>query len=437
MSADMNDTAFSARRPLILGLFSLILLVCGFGTWSVMTNISGAVIFPGAVEVDQNRQVVQHPEGGVVAEIRVKEGDQVKAGDILVRLDATLLRSRLKAVEGQYFEQMARSARLAAERDDLEHPAYAPELTQNAAKNPEIAALIEGQNRLFHSRKETLATQIAQLNKKIGQIDSQIAGQNAQLDALQQQRLLIREELSSQTALLEKGLTQASRVLALQRQEVGLSGDIGGLIANRAQAEGRATETELEITKLSAQRRETAISTLRDLAANRLDLIEQRVSLIEQLNRLDIRAPVSGVVHGLSVFAERSVLRPADPILFLIPQDRPLLIAAQIDPIHVDQIHVGQDVRLQFSSFSSQTTPELNGTVATLSPDAFQNEANGQSFYRAEIFLNKGEREKLPDGASLLPGMPVTGFARTQDQTPLTYLLKPFTAYFTKAFRDR
>lgn len=437
MTQGTSHPTFSARRPLILGLLSLALLVLGFGTWSITTNISGAVIFPGAIEVDQNQQVVQHPEGGVVAEIRVNDGDLVNAGDILLRLDATLLRSRLNVVEGQYFEQLARSARLAAERDGLDQPQFTDELTRTAREHDEVAALVAGQTRLFASRRETLATQTAQLGKRMGQIASQVSGMNAQLDALDQQLRLIREELTNQKALLDKGLTQASRVLALQREEANLSGRIGGLIASRAEADGRVTEIELQITQLSAQRREEAISALRDLQANLLDLTEQRVSLHEQLDRLDIRAPLAGVVHGMRVFAERSVLRAADPVLYIVPQDRPLLIAAQIDPIHVDQIHVGQDVRLQFSTFSSRTTPELNGKVVTLSPDAFRDETNGQSFYRADIFLNAGEVDKLPEGASLLPGMPVTGFARTQDQTPLTYLTKPFTDYFAKAFRDR
>lgn len=432
-----TENAFSARRPLTIGLLALALLVGGFGTWSVLANISGAVIVPGAIEVDQNRQVVQHPDGGVVAKINVKEGDPVIAGDILLQLDATLLRSRLNVIEGQYFEQTARAARLAAERDNLETTTFPDELVSTATSRPDLAELIAGQTRLFTSRRDTLATQVGQLRKRMGQIDAQIGGLRAQEDALEQQLRLIREELTNQKALLNKGLTQASRVLALQREEASLSGQIGRLVASRAEAEGRVTEIELQITQLSAQRREEAISQLRDLETTRLDLAEQRISLREQLSRLDIRAPVSGIVHGMNVFAERSVLRPADPIMYLVPQDRPLLIAAQVDPIHVDQVHVGQPVRLQFAAFSSRTTPELNGTVVTLSPDAFQDDTTGLSYYRAEVHLDPGEADKLPNGATLLPGMPVTGFIRTEDRTPLAYLVEPFTSYFDKAFRDR
>jgi len=428
---------FSARTPLTIGFLALALLVGGFGAWSVMTNISGAVIVAGAIEVDQNRQVVQHPDGGVVSEISVKEGDLVAAGDVLVRLDSTLLQSRLNVVEGQYFELLARTARLAAERDGTSAPSFPDELNSAAQARPEIASLIKGQERLFTSRAHTLATQAEQLSKRTGQIRAQIDGVNAQQEAMNKQLVLIREELENQKTLLAKGLAQASRVLALRREEAGLLGRIGELAATRAEAEGRITEIDLNITQLSAQRREEAMTELRDLENSRLDLAEQRLSLIETLDRLDLRAPVSGIVLGMRVFAERAVIRAADPVMFLVPQDRPLVIAAQVDPIHVDQVFVGQQVRLQFNAFDARNTPDLTGHVTKLSADAFTDEGSGVSFYRTEIHLDEGELAKLPEGTALLPGMPATGFIRTQDQTPLAYLIEPLRGYFDKAFRER
>lgn len=433
----MNALPHSAASAVRLGLLALILLIGGFGTWAVMTNISGAVIVSGAVEVDQNRQVVQHPDGGVVAEIAVKEGDHVQAGDILLRLDTTLLRSRLNVVEGQYYEQLTRAARLAAERDDADAPAYPTDITNLLSQRPDVAELVAGQDRLFSSRRDTFETQVDQLRKRSGQITAQIEGIMAQQSALHRQLDLLQEELSQQNALLNKGLTQASRVLALQRNEAGLQGSIGELAASLAEARGRVTEIELQITQLAAQRREDAITQLRDLESTRLDLAEQRLSLIEQINRMDIRAPVSGVVLGLQIHAERSVLRPAEPLLHLVPQDRPLVISAQVNPLHVDQVFVGQDVRLQFSTLSSRDMQDLHGRVFTLSPDAFQDEAREQSYYRAEIHLNPGEMQKLPEGTALLPGMPATGFIRTEDRTPLAYLVEPLAGYFNKAFRER
>ncbi len=433
----MADQDFSARTPLAIGFLALVVLVGGFGTWSVMANISGAVIVSGAIEVDQNRQVVQHPDGGVVSEILVKEGDLVAAGDVLIRLDSTLLQSRLNVVEGQYFEILARAARLAAERDGAAAPEFPDALTGLAQDRSDITALIQGQERLFTSRSQTLATQAEQLAKRAGQIRAQIDGVNAQQNALDKQLVLIREELVNQETLLAKGLAQASRVLSLQRDEAGLLGRIGELAAARAEAEGRITEIDLNVTQLTAQRREEAMTELRNLESTRLDLAEQRLSLIETLNRLDLRAPVSGIVLGMRVFAERAVIRAADPVMFLVPQDRPLVIAAQVDPIHVDQVYVGQEVRLQFTAFNTRDTPDLTGHVTKLSADAFTDEGSGVSYYRTEIHLDEGELTKLPEGASLLPGMPATGFIRTQDQTPLAYLIDPLRDYFDKAFRER
>ncbi len=432
---DTSNKSWSARKPLTLGFVALALLVGGFGTWAVMANISGAVIASGQVEVDQNRQVVQHPDGGVVAEILADEGDQVAAGDILLRLDANLLQSELVIVEGQLFEIMARRGRLQAERDETADLSFNPELVEIAATDEGVADLINGQHRLFNARTESMSKEIDQLEKRRGQTTDQIKGIKSQQDALEQQLSLIEEELSSQQSLLDKGLAQASRVLSLQREEARLRGQVGELASSVAQAEGRITELDIEILKLGTTRREEAITQLRDLQFRELELAERRHSLREQLDRLDIKAPVSGIVYDLAVFTPRSVIRPADPVLYLVPQDRPLVIAARIEPIHVDQVFVGQEVVLRFSAFDSRTTPELNGLVVQVSADAFQDERTQATYYRAEVVLQDGEIEKLKD-LKIIPGMPVETFLRTNDRTPMGYLLKPLADYFNKAFRE-
>ena len=208
------------------------------------------------------------------------------------------------------------------------------------------------------------------------------------------------------------------------------------MIAQRAENEGRITEIEIEALKLSTTRREEAITDLRDIQTSALELAEQLRALDEQLARLDIRAPVGGVVLGLTVFAERAVVQPAEQVLFLVPQDRPLVISVRVEPIHVDQVFVGQEVILTFPAFDSRTTPQLTGRVMTLSADAFTDEGSGASFYRAEVHLAEGEAARLPEGTVLIPGMPVDTFLRTNDRSPLTYLVKPLMDYFNKAFRE-
>ena len=422
------------RRYMIIGTAALAVLVGGFGTWSVLAQINGAVITSGQIEVDRNRQIVQHPFGGVVADILVAEGDNVARGDLLIRLDPTDLQSELAIVEGQYFEILARRARLTAERDDASVLVFDPVLRD--AGTPAAAELMQGQERLFAARLETSLQSTHQLTQQRAQIASQITGITAQQTALQTQQRLIARELADQQSLLDRGLSQASRVLALQREEASLLGRLGELTAQAAQAAERMTEIEIQILGLSSFRREEAITRLRDLQFSQLELAERRQMLLRQRDQRDIRAPVSGIVYGMQVFAPRSVIRPADPVLFLIPQDRPLVIAAQVQTTDIDQVFVGQDVTLRFSAFDQRRTPELAGRVTLLSADAFQDQATGQSFYRAEVQLNDGEMQRLPADLALLPGMPVEAFLRTGDRSPMDYLIKPLADYFTRAFRD-
>lgn len=432
----MSASPWSARWPLMVGSFALLLLVGGFGTWAVRSSIAGAIVSSGRIEVDQNRQVVQHLDGGVVEEILVDEGDTVEMGQTLIRLDSKLLRSDLLIAEGQLFELMARRGRLQAERDDAETITFDPELLQAAKDRPELQELIEGQVRLFNARRESASGEIDQLKKQREQMENQIDGIRAQQDSLRMQLDLIDGELENQQALLDKGLAQASRVLNLRREQANLNGSIGELTATEARARARITEIDIQIIQMGALRREEAISRLRDLQYRELELAEQRRSLQERLQRLDIKAPVSGVVYGLQVHTPRSVIRAAEPVLYLVPQDRPLVIAARVDPIHIDQVHMGQNVTLRFSAFDQRQTPELTGHVVQVSADAFEDQNNRVSYYRAEIMLDEGEIEKLPEGDVLIPGMPVEAYIRTRDRSPMAYLVKPLADYFTKAFRE-
>lgn len=432
----MKDRAWSARGPVTFGLLGLLVLLGGFGVWAVRSSIAGAIIADGRIEVDNNRQVVQHPDGGVVSEILVEEGDTVKAGAVLIRLDSTLLRSQKLIVEGQLFELMSRRARLQAERDEADNLKFDVELKKIAQTRPEVADLLAGQERLFVARRESVARETEQLEKRRGQIQSQIQGIKAQQVSLDRQLELIEEELTSQQTLLDRGLAQAATVLNLRRNAASLQGRIGELAANEAQAEGRITEIDIEMLRLGTRQREEAITRLRDLQYRELELAEQRRNLQARLTRLDITAPVSGIIYGLRVFSVRSVIRPADPVLFLVPQDRPLVVSARVDPIHVDQIFVGQDVALHFSGLDQRLTPELSGTVSQVSADAFDDQNTGLTYYRVEMELNPGELDKLPKGTVLIPGMPVETFIRTRDRSPMAYLIKPLADYFTRAFRE-
>jgi len=430
---DDHKKRWSAARPMIIGMIGLVVLIGGFGTWSVLAQITGAVITTGQIEVDRNRQVIQHLDGGIVEEIIVDEGFTVEKGDLLIRLDGSVIASELAIVEGQLFEIVARRGRLEAERDGLDEIAFDPIMAE-AGDNGQ--ALMQGQERLFRARLETIKSATEQLTQQGAQIASQLSGIGAQQSALDTQRTLISEELADQQTLLDRGLAQASRVLALRREQADLLGRAGELTAQNAQAQERVTEIEIQVLGLTSTRREEAITQLRDLQFNELELAERRRTLTQQVERLDIRAPVSGIVYGLQVFAEQSVIRPADPVMFLIPQDRPLVIGTQVQLTDIDQIYVGQEVTLRFSAFDQRRTPELKGEVTLISADAFQDDGSGLSYYRAEVEINDGEIEKLPEDMTLIPGMPVEAFVRTADRSPLQYLVKPLADYFAKAFRE-
>ncbi len=425
----------SDRKFSLLGYTALGVLIGGFGIWATATQIAGAIVAPGRIEVDQNRQVVQHLDGGVVAQILVDEGDTVAAGDALIQLDDEFVTSELSIIENQLFELMARRARLEAERDDA-NITWDEELFELAKTRDDVADFIDGQGRLFMARADTVKDQINQLYARKKQDFNLVEGIQAQQASLDKQLVLIKDELESQKQLLEKGLTQARTVLSLERTLAELEGRLGELKGREAATRGRIAETEIEIVTLVSTRREEAITQLRDIQNKEIELAEKRRALQERIKRMRIAAPTSGVVYGLTVFAEKSVIRPGDDILYVVPQDRPLLVSSRVDPNHIDQVHAGQTVSLRFSTLDQRQTPELFGIVTHVSADAFDDERNGTSYYKAEVTLSEGEVARLPEGVDLVPGMPVEAYLRTEDRTPLAYLTKPLTDYFVRAFRE-
>ncbi|MFK7877328.1 MAG: HlyD family type I secretion periplasmic adaptor subunit [Paracoccaceae bacterium] len=431
-----KEKIWISYTPVFVGLVALLILVGGFGIWAVTSNISGAIVSTARFEVDRNRQVVEHQAGGTVAEILVDEGDFVRAGELLLQLDATQFSSQLSIVESQLYELMARRGRFEAEQQEADRITFDPTLLKVAAENPEIREMTTGQVNLFQTRSTSVRQEISQMAKRIEQIDSEIRGIEAQEIALGEQLALINEELDSQQLLLDRQLTQAGTVLSLKRENARLSGRMGELIASKSRAEGQITEIELEKLKLATQNREEAISSLRDLRSRELELAERHQALSQEIQELSIRAPVSGIIYGMQVRTPRSVVRAAEPILYLVPQDRPLVIAAKVDLMHIDQLVPGQEVKLRLSALDQRTTPELYGHIVQISADAFEDEATGQSYYRTEIFLNEGEIDRLQEGTTLIPGMPVEAYIKTGDRSPMAYLIKPLTDYFVRAFRE-
>ncbi|MFK7763322.1 MAG: HlyD family type I secretion periplasmic adaptor subunit [Roseobacter sp.] len=421
-----------ARFPLIVGLTALVILVGGLGYWSVTARLAGAVISSGRLEVETKRQVIQHPDGGVVGAIMARNGDIVQAGDTLIQFDATLLTSEVAIIRGQLDDIAARKSRLEAERDDADSVAFPDWLVTRETND--VRDLMAGQQQLFEARQTSMARESEQLAERRSQYEHEIGGIGWQLEALRTQEDLIEKDLSDQESLLAKGLTQATRVSTLRREAARLQGEIGGLQASSAQLRGSVAEVNIELIKLKTTQREEAITTLRDLDFREIELQERLLGLTERLSRLSVKSPVNGVIYGSEVFALQSVVQAGAPMMYVVPQDQPMVIEARIDPTNVDQIYRGQEAGLRFTAFESATTPELIGAVIDFSADAFTDEITGQPYYSVEVIPSEGELAKLGDN-TLIPGMPVEVFIKTNERSPLEYLTKPLTDYFTRAMR--
>lgn len=430
-----TDRQWRGTKHLLIGGIALVILLGGLVGWSTLASISGAVIAAGQLQVEANRQVVQHPDGGVVQEILVDDGDTVEAGQILVRFDGSLLRTQFSILDNQLYGTRARIARLIAERDGRAEIAFDETLLADADKNPERLDLLNAQVSLFTARKETLSRELAQLRTRQDQFKREISGLEAQKKSTKQQLALIGKELTGQRQLFDKGHARAVRVYQLERQKAELAGQLGERESDIAQSQGRIAEIEIEMLRLAATRREDAITQLRTLRAEESDMIERHRATSTMLSRLEVRAPRSGTVLDRSVHAIRSVVRPADPILYIVPSDSTLVVEARVSPANVDNLYPRQTAKLRFSSFNARTTPELEGVVQTISADALVDDASGDSYFLVTLKVAAPQLEKLEERI-LVPGMPVDVFLRTGDRTPLSYLAKPFTDYFTKAMRE-
>lgn len=428
-------TRMSARAPLLFGYATIALLLGGLGAWSVGTEIAGAVVATGTVRVESERQVIQHPEGGVVGEILARDGMTVLAGDPLIRLDDTFILSELAVVERQLLELRARKRRLAAERDgktslDISDPHRSERLDPGWVDDQ-----LRSQEALFQARFRSHTQELEQLQEQQTQIDQQILGVEAQLTALQRQRDIIAGERTDLEGLLKQGLIPAARVLDLKREEARLEGELGRLAAVVAEARTQQSGLRIEALRIAETRREDAISTLGDLRFNEIELEERRLGLVEQLNRLDLRAPVDGVVFGSRIFALGAVIRPADPVMYVVPGQQPLQVSARIETSDIDQVFADQPVTLVFSAFNMRTTPEIAGRVLRVSADAVTDNATGKTFYEAVIAPDAEAISAVP-GLDLKPGMPVEAFLKTEARRPLAYLTQPLAVYFSRAFRE-
>jgi HlyD family secretion protein len=426
----------SIRRHLVAGVAAVAILAGGVGGWAASTELAGAVIAQGQLVVDTNVKKVQHPTGGVVGELRVREGDHVKAGDVVVRLDETQTRANLQIVLKGLDEMAARQAREEAERDGAQKVAFPADLVARI-KDPEVARVVQGEQKLFEIRRTARAGQKGQLKEQIAQLQDQIKGLNEQIAGKAKEIEWIRQELKGVRELWQKNLVQFNRVTSLERDAARLEGERGSLIASVAQAKGKVAETELRILQVDEDMRTEVGKDLADIRAKTSELVEKRVSAEDQLKRVDIRAPQDGFVHQLSVHTVGGVITPnGEPLMLIVPEADKLIVEAKVPPQDIDQLHVGQTAVLRFSAFNQRTTPEINGTVSLVSADVSVDQKTGASYYTIRVGVSAEELARLGE-VKLVPGMPVEAFVQTVPRTVISYLVKPLQDQVSKAFREK
>jgi HlyD family type I secretion membrane fusion protein len=425
----------SVRRHLWVGGLAVTLLVGVFGLWGAQARIAGALITTGVVEVGAKRQVIQHAEGGVVSEILVRDGDLVEAGDVVLRLDDTLVLMELARIDGQLGELLAQKARLEAEEDGDTVLRPSDALKRMAAADPGVAALVARQSRLLVARHEDLQRRQAQIREQIAQVEHQIAGTLAQRDALAREAELAASDLERARDLHAKGHLPLERLNTLEREAARLAGQLGAVSARVAELRATVSTLGIERVRLGPGRQEAAMRELRELALREYALQETRTAAQERLRRLDIRSPIPGIVHGSQVHALQAVVTSAAPLMQIVPQDGPTRIALRIPTTEIEHVYVGQNASLRLTGAGLRHAGEVSGTVVSVSADAFTDRNSGARFYRAEIVPDPVEVSAVA-GLSLVPGMPVDVFLRTEDRTPLSYLLEPFRDHMARALRD-
>ena len=430
-----SDAQASIRRHIILGCAVVAFIAVGLGGWASTAEIAGALIAQGSLVVDSNVKKVQHPTGGVVGEVRVHDGDHVKAGDILIRLDETVTRANLAIVTKGLTELYARKARLGAERDGADAVAVPRELA-NRANDPDVQESLSSERKLFELRRTARVGQKDQLRQRIGQLQEQIVGLTAQQDAKTKEMALIDKELAGVRELYSKNLVQINRLTSLEREEARLQGERGQLIASAAETKGKISETELQILNVDQEFTSDVAKELRETDGKIGEYVERKVTAEDQLKRTDIRAPQDGVVFQSTANTVGGVITAGDPIMLIVPETDTLLVEAKVEPKDIEQVQLGQPVVLRFSAFSMRTTPEINGTVVRVGADTSTDQRTGQSYYLVRISMTADEIKRLGD-VKLTPGMPVEAFIQTGERTMISYLVKPLRDQLNRAFRER
>ena len=414
-----------------IGLTLLFLVFGVFGFWSAFAPLDGAAFAPGAVTVKSYKKVVQHLEGGIVAEILARDGDLVPAGQALLILDDTQPKASLEIVTSQYVALKMREARLIAERDGLNSVEYPAELSMSeAGAQQEIAA----QNEIFTARINAYEGRIGILEQRVDQLQNQVVGMEAQRETKDLLAQSFAEELADTQSLLKQGFSEKTRLRQAERNYASYSGEAAELTANIAATQVQMGETELQILQQKSEFQNEVVTELSEVQTTLKDTSERLTALTDVVRRTTIVAPDTGVVNGMQIHTIGGVIGPGAPIAEIVPESDELIVQASVNPIDIDRVSEGQEARIRFSTFGNRA-PTVFGTLMTLSADAINNETTGASYYLARVEVNPESIEEL-GGMALMPGMPAEVYINTGSRTLLQYLFKPLSNAVSRSFNE-
>jgi HlyD family secretion protein len=411
-----------------------IILAGGLLSWMLTVPLSAAVIASGYVVVRGKPQLVQHLDGGIVKAIEVRNGDEVRKGDVLVRLDEATLKANLDIYLNRLREALTKCARLEAERDDFERIAFDLDAFQSFDLG-DVTVHMQRQESIFRARKASRAGEVEKLREKIGQFENQTDGLEGLIGAKTEQLNTIKLELDSLNELLEKGIATKTRVYNQERMKSDLIGQIVEHIAELARISNAIRETEVSIIQIDRAFKEKVLSELSETATQAEDLTQQISATRKQLERVEIRAPASGIVHELSVNTVGGTVLPNGTLMQIIASDEGVDVEVSIDPNTIDQVALGQGAALRFPAFNQSTTPEIMSAVERISPSSVIDERTGLSFYRVILSVAPEELGRL-QGVRLVPGMPVEAYVRTGERTMASFLMKPLIDHLNRAMRE-
>lgn len=431
----LSRNAVSVKRYVFAGFAIIAALFGGIGGWAAFTDMAGAVLAPGTVVVSGNVKKVQHPTGGVIKEILVRNGDAVKANDILVRLDETVTRASLQLITKQIDELTGRLARLVAERDDAGSVTFAADLIARSAE-PDIQEILKGEQILFEARIKTRTTQKQQLGERITGLRQESAGNTAQAEAKAREIALIKKELDGLEGLERQQLVRTEKMTAMRREQARIEGEMAQLSAAAGQSMDRIAEIEMQRLSIDSEAKSEIIKDLRDTQGKLVELSERRTAALDQLKRIDIRAPSDGIVDQMSVFTVGGVVNTAEPLMVIVPQNEKLVVEAKIAPQDIDQVRSHKIAVVRFPAFNQRTTPSLNATIESVSAEVTREPQNNLQYYTARIRIEDEEMKRL-GALELVPGMPAEIQIRTTERSALSYFVKPLEDQFAKAFKER